>query len=85
MADPKAKKSNNNYDKMESGDESLSFSQILNAFAETLPKNEQALLTTVIFNLLDPIERMKWRNVSSLLEPNEREILNNLESEWARK
>jgi hypothetical protein len=85
MADPPTKKSNDVDDKKESENESLSFAHRVNSFAETLTKNERVLLATVIFNLLDPIERMKWRSVASILEPNEIEILNKLESEWARK
>ncbi len=85
MADPHVEKSNDMDDEMESENASLSFAHRLDCFASTLSKNERLILANVIFNLLDPIERMKWRRVTSLLEPNEIEILNKLESEWARK
>ncbi|MDQ3852542.1 MAG: hypothetical protein M3299_06885, partial [Thermoproteota archaeon] len=57
------------------------FAQRLDSFAATLPKSERLLLATIIFNLMDPIERMKWRNVTNLLKPDEIEILNKLQSE----
>jgi hypothetical protein len=85
MADPQVEKSNNMDDEIESESASLSFAHRLDCLASTLSKNERLILATVIFNLLDPIERMKWRRIASLLEPNEIEILNKLESEWARK
>jgi hypothetical protein len=85
MADPQVEKSNDIDDEIESENASLSFAHRLDCFASTLSKNERLILVTVIFNLLDPIERMKWRRIASLLEPNEIEILNKLESEWAGK
>jgi hypothetical protein len=85
MADPQVEKSNDIDDDIESENASLSFAHRLDCFASTLSKNERLILVTVIFNLLDPIERMKWRRIASLLEPNEIEILNKLESEWAGK
>lgn len=85
MADLQAKKSSDMDDKIESKNESSSFAHRLDRFYETLPKNERLLLANVIYNLTDPIERMKWRSLNSILEPNEIKILENLESEWARK
>ncbi len=85
MADLQVKKSNGMAGEIESEDLPVSFASMLDSFAETLPKNERLLLTNIIFRLQDPIERMKWRNAASILHPNEIEILNNLESEWARK
>jgi hypothetical protein len=63
----------------------LSFAHKLDSFAATLPKNERLILAAIIFNLMDPIERMKWKNVTSILKPDEIEILNKLQSEGAHE
>jgi hypothetical protein len=83
MSDQHTKKISN--DEKDSKNVLLSFAHRLNSFAETLPKGERLALATIIFNLMDPIERMNWRNVTSLLEPDEIEILNKLQSEGAQQ
>ena len=81
MADPQAEKSSEINDEKDSENDLLSLAQRLDSLAATLPKSERLLLATVIFNLMDPIERMKWRNATNLLEPDEIEILNKLQCE----
>jgi hypothetical protein len=63
----------------------LSFAHKLDSFAATLPKSERLVLAAIIFNLMDPIERMKWRDVATLLKPDEIEILKMLQSEEAQQ
>jgi hypothetical protein len=72
-------------DEKDSENDLLSFAHKLDSFAATLPKSERLILVAIIFNLMDPIERMKWRNVTSLLKPDEIEILNKLQSEGAQQ
>ena len=81
MADPQAEESNDINHEKDSENDLLSLAQRLDSFAATLPKSERLLLATVIFNLMDPIERMKWRNATNLLEPDEIEILKKLQCE----
>jgi hypothetical protein len=83
MADPPAEKSNNRNDDYEY--DLISFAHRLDAFAASLPKSERLILAAIIFNSMDPIERMNWRNVTSLLEPDEIEILNKLQSQGAQQ
>jgi hypothetical protein len=85
VADPQVQKSNNMNDEKDSENDLLSFARRLNSFAATLPKSERLLLATIIFNSMDPIERRNWRNVTSLLEPDEIEVLNKLQSEGAQQ
>jgi hypothetical protein len=82
MSDLQTEKSD---DDEESKDVLLSFAHRLNSFAETLPKSQRLALVTIIFNLMDPIERMNWKNITSVLEPDEIEILNKLQSEGAQQ
>lgn len=81
MADPEAEKGNGINDEKDSENNLLSFAQRLDSFAAALPKSERLLLATILFNLMDPIERMKYRNVTNLLKPDEIDILNKLQSE----
>jgi len=83
MADPQAEKSNGIKDE-EDLNNLLSFAQKLDSFAETLPKSERLLLATIIINLMDPIERMKWRDVTNLLNADEIQLLKRLQSEGAQ-
>jgi hypothetical protein len=85
MADAQAEKSNDINGEKGSENDLLSFAHRLESFAATLPKSERLLLATIIFNSMDPIERMKWRNVTNLLEPDEIEILNKLQGEGAQQ
>jgi hypothetical protein len=85
MADPQAEKSKDMDDEKESENDLLSFAHTLDSFAATLPKSERLLLEAVILHLMDPIERMNWRNVTSLLEPDEIEILNKLQGKGAEQ
>jgi hypothetical protein len=85
MADPQAEKSNDMNDEKDPENDLLSLAHRLDSFAATLPKSERLLLAAIIFNLMDPIERMKWRNVTNLLEPDEIEILNKLQREGVQQ
>ena len=84
-ADPQVEKDNDMNDENDSTNDLLSFAHRLNSFAATLPKSERLLLAAIIFNLMDPIERIGWKNVTSLLEPDEIEILNKLQKEEAQQ
>jgi hypothetical protein len=72
-------------DEKDSEKDLLSFAHKLDSFATTLPKSERLILAAIIFNLMDPIERMKWRDVTTLLKADEIEILNKLQSEEAQQ
>ena len=84
MADPLAekRKGKNENDSMNDDCENdlISFAHRLHSFAATLSKSERLILAAIIFNSMDPLERMNWRNISNLLEPYEIEILDKLES-----
>jgi hypothetical protein len=81
MADRPAAKSNNIKQEKDCEKNLISFAQILDSFAATLPKAERLILVDLILNSMDPVERMKWRSVTSLLKPEEIEILNKLQGE----
>jgi hypothetical protein len=72
-------------DEKDSEKDLLSFARKLDSFATTLPKSERLILAAIIFNLMDPIERMKWRDVATLLKADEIEILNKLQNEEAQQ
>jgi hypothetical protein len=72
-------------DEKDSEKDLLSFARKLDSFATTLPKGERLILAAIIFNLMDPIERMKWRDVATLLKADEIEILNKLQNEEAQQ
>jgi hypothetical protein len=55
-----------------------SFTQRLNSFASTLPRRERLILAAIIMASMDPIERMRWRDLTKILDPNEIEILKKL-------
>lgn len=63
----------------------LSFAHRLESFAATLPKGERLILAALILNSMDPVERMNWRNITNLLQPDEIEILNKLQGEGAQQ
>lgn len=71
-------------DEKDSENDLLSFARRLDSFAATLPKRQRLVLATIIFDLMDPIERMNWRNVTIHLEADELEVLNKLQSEGAQ-
>ena len=72
-------------DEKDSENDLHSFARRLDSFATTLPKRERLVLATIIYNLMDPIERMNWRNVTVLLEADEIEALKKLQSEGAQQ
>lgn len=63
----------------------LSFADSLDSFAATLTRRERLILAAIILNSMDPIERMKWRNVTNLLEPGEIDILDKMQGEKAKQ
>ncbi len=85
MADPHTEKTNERNDDEVSEKDLLSLAHTLDSFAATLPKGERLVLATIIFNSMDPIERMNWRNVIKLLDPNEIDILYKLQGKEAKR
>jgi hypothetical protein len=55
-----------------------SFTQRLDSFASTLSRRERLILAAIIMASMDPIERMRWRDLTKILDPNEIEILKRL-------
>jgi hypothetical protein len=53
----------------------------LEVFADTLSEHERRLLAGLLWSVLDPLERMRFRDPAELLSPQEAEILRALESE----
>jgi len=58
-----------------------SFTKRLDSFASTLPRRERLILAAMIIASMDPIERMRWRDLAKILDPNEIEILRKLRIE----
>jgi hypothetical protein len=85
MADRPAEKTNYVNDEKGREKDLLSFAERLDSFAATLPKAERLILAAIILNSMDPVERMNWRRVTSLLEPDEIETLNKLQGEGAKQ
>jgi hypothetical protein len=85
MPDPPTEKSNDMDDGKDFENDLISFAHRLDSFASTLSASERLILATIIFNSMDPIERMNWINVTSLLEPDEIEILDKLQSQGAQQ
>lgn len=52
-----------------------SFTEQLGAFASTLTRREHYLLATIIMTCMDPIEKMRWRDLTKILDQDEIEIL----------
>jgi hypothetical protein len=50
----------------------------LDSFASTLSRRERLILAAIIMASMDPIERMRWRDLTKILDPNEIEILKRL-------
>jgi hypothetical protein len=85
MSDPPTEKSKDMDDEEDSKKDLISFVHKLDSFASTLSASERLILATIIFNSMDPIERMNWINVTRLLEPDEIEILNKLQNQGAQQ
>jgi hypothetical protein len=85
MSDPATEKSKDMDDEKDFEKDLISFVHKLDSFASTLSARERLILATIIFNSMDPIERMNWINVTSLLEPDEIEILNKLQNQGAQQ
>lgn len=58
-----------------------SFTKRLDSFASTLPRRERLILAEIIMASMDPIERMRWRDLTKILDPSEVEILKKLQIE----
>lgn len=58
-----------------------SFTKRLDSFASTLPRRERLILAEIIIASMDPIERMRWRDLTKILDPSEVEILKKLQIE----
>jgi hypothetical protein len=68
-------------------DESISeeaiktFADRLEAYAAQLPEREREALQSIIIRATDPIERIRWRDVTGVLEPHEEAFLRSLADE----
>ncbi len=51
------------------------FAARLEAYAETLPERERDVLMAMIYRAMDPLERLRWRDTSALLDPREEALL----------
>ena len=58
------------------------FAGRLEAYASSLSSRERQILMTLIMNTMDPFERMRSKDTSTLLDPKEEEYLRILENEW---
>lgn len=58
-----------------------SFTHRLDSFASTLPTRERLILAAIILASMDPIERMRWKDHTKILDSNEIEILKKLQIE----
>jgi len=57
------------------------FAAHLESFADTLSDHERTALQSLLTSVLDPWERMRLRDPSQILSPEETEILRALEAE----
>jgi hypothetical protein len=61
------------------------FAERLDAYASTLSERERDALKTLLLRAMDPLERMRWRDTSMLLDPREEALLQALAGEeWER-
>jgi hypothetical protein len=64
--------------------EIISIEDRLRIFADTLSLSEQRILQAIIATSVDPIERMRLRDVRSILSEDEIKVLNKLLSKRAK-
>ena len=58
------------------------FSNHLEEYASSLSDREYQILINLIMNVMDPLERMRWRNADSLLDQKENEYLLTLQKQF---
>jgi len=54
------------------------FAAHLDAYAAELSDRERGTLMTILVRAMDPLERIRWRDIASILTPNEASVLNEL-------
>ena len=57
------------------------FGARLEAYAATLPEREHQMLQILILRAMDPVERMRWRDLEALLSDREEAVLRALAEE----
>jgi hypothetical protein len=60
-----------------------SFAHRLDSYAASLQTRERLILAAVLVRSMDPLDRMRFKDPSSLLEPDEAAILDMLQKEEA--
>lgn len=58
-----------------------SFAQKLESFSLTLRPREKRILHSILLEHLDPLDRMKWRDIRQLFTSDELKFLNNILAE----